>query len=177
MILGIAFTDIVFYIVAAFMIIAAICTVVSKNVLRSAVYLIATFIGTAIFYILLQAEFMAIAQIMVYAGGVVIFIIFAILLTAHLGEDSLKTPVPKKFIALILALALIGVVTRLLIKAPDVLHAVPQNTITASSLTEYATRLLSPAANGLLIPFELISILLLTALIVSVTIAKDKEEK
>mgnify|MGYP003511651650 FL=1 len=78
MIFNIPFSDILFYIVAVFMIFAALLAVVSKNILRNAIFLIATFIGTAILYLMLQAEFMAMAQIMLYVGGVVVFIIFAI---------------------------------------------------------------------------------------------------
>lgn len=180
MILGIPFSDIVFYLVGAFMIIAAICTVVSKNILQSAIFLIATFIGTAAVYILLQAEFMAVAQIMVYAGGVVVFMIFAILLTSHLGEESFKVHVPRKFIAAVISVAFLAIMGKFLIGQPELATNVATAGEEASKFGAYAVRLLSPAKDGFLIPFELISLLLLMALVASVTIAKkdeDKEEK
>ena len=99
MILNIPFSDIVFYFVAVFMVLLSIAAVSSKNVLRSAIFLIASFLGTAIIYLLLKAEFMAMAQIMLYVGGVVVFIIFAILLTSHLGENKLSSPISQKFLA------------------------------------------------------------------------------
>lgn len=180
MILGIPFSDIVFYVVAAFMIVAAVVTVVSKNILQSAIFLIATFIATAIIYILLQAEFMAVAQVMVYAGGVVVFMIFAILLTSHLGEESFKVHLPRKFIAGAIAAAFLAIMGKFLIGQPELATATSNASAEASSFGAYALRLLSPGANGFLIPFELISLLLLMALVASVTIAKkdeDKEEK
>lgn len=182
MILGIPFSDIVFYVVAAFMIVASICTIVSKNVLQSAIFLIATFIGTAIVYVLLQAEFMAVAQIMVYAGGVVVFMIFAILLTSHLGEESFTVHVPRKFIAGAISIAFVAIAAKFLLSQPALATRIATAPAEASSFGAYAIRLLSPGPDGFLIPFELISILLLMALVASVTIAKkdsddSKEEK
>jgi NADH-quinone oxidoreductase subunit J len=61
--------DIFFYIVSTIIIVTAILTVTAKNVLQSAIFLIFSFIGTAVFYLMLHAEFNAIAQVMIYAGG------------------------------------------------------------------------------------------------------------
>ena len=65
--------DLAFYVVALFILVTAVCTVAVKNILQSAVFLIFSFVGTAILYLLLHAEFTALAQVMVYVGGVVIF--------------------------------------------------------------------------------------------------------
>ena len=174
MIFGFAFTYLLFYVVAAFMILAALCTVISKNILQSAIFLIATFIGTAILYILLQAEFMAMAQIMVYAGGVVVFMIFAILLTSHLGETFFNVQLPRKFIAGIITLVFLFLMVKFLI--PLDFNSVQElSASSGTSLKAYAERLLSDKENGFLIPFELISLLLLMTLIVSVTLAKIKD--
>ena len=175
MILGVPFSDILFYVVAIFMIFAAICTVVSKNILQSAIFLIATFMGTAVVYLLLRAEFMAVAQIMVYIGGVVVFMIFAILLTSHLGEDHFKVKLQRKYIAAVLALAFVCIFVRFILKVPETAETVVQPD-SASTLGAYAARLLSYASSGFVIPFELISILLLMALIAAATVAKKHEE-
>ena len=99
-------SDIIFYVVAFAMVATAVAVVLAKNLLQSAVFLIFSFIGTAVLYLLLHAEFNAMAQIMVYAGGVVIFVIFTILLTSHLGESVLYVKLPRTFIALIISAAL-----------------------------------------------------------------------
>ncbi len=179
MILNIPFSDIVFYFVAVFMVLLSIAAVTSKNVLRSAIFLIATFLGTAILYLLLKAEFMAMAQIMLYVGGVVVFIIFAILLTSHLGENKLSSPISQKFLAVFLALTLLGVMAKFLFNTKELSESIAQKSPEASSLIAYGERLLSYAPNGFVLPFEIISILLFMTLVVAITIAKkdNKEEK
>ena len=62
--------DIAFYAVAIVMLVTAVFTVAVKNILQSAVFLIFSFVTTAILYLLLHAEFIALAQVMVYIGGV-----------------------------------------------------------------------------------------------------------
>ena len=68
--------DFAFYAVAIVMLVTAVFTVAVKNILQSAVFLIFSFVATAILYLLLHAEFIALAQVMVYVGGVVIFVVF-----------------------------------------------------------------------------------------------------
>ena len=74
--------DIAFYVVAFVILMTAVCCVAVKNILQSAVFLIFSFVTTAILYMLMHAEFIALAQVMVYVGGVVIFVVFTILLTS-----------------------------------------------------------------------------------------------
>lgn len=166
------FSDIMFYAVAAAMIIAALITITAKNLLQSAVFLIVSFIGTAILYLMLHAEFIAMAQIMVYAGGVVIFVIFTILLTSHLGESSLNIKVPRNFIAIALSAGLLFTLVRFLLKAKDIQVATPTASSDYASLPSLALRLLSADPSGFIIPFELISFILLVALICAITIAR-----
>ena len=168
----ILFTDVMFYAVAAAMIIAAIITITAKNLLQSAVFLIVSFIGTAILYLMLHAEFIAMAQIMVYAGGVVIFVIFTILLTSHLGEAALNIKIPRNFIALALAGGLFFTMVRFLLKAKDIAVATPSATNDYATLPALALRLLSADPAGFLIPFELVSFVLLVTLISAITIAR-----
>ena len=66
--------DIAFYVVALVILLTAVCCVAVKNILQSAVFLIFSFVTTAILYMLMHAEFIALAQVMVYVGGVVISI-------------------------------------------------------------------------------------------------------
>lgn len=166
------FSDIVFYVVAAAMILSAIITITAKNLLQSAVFLIVSFIGTTILYLILHAEFIAMAQIMVYAGGVVIFVIFTILLTSHLGEATLNIKLPRNFIALAIAGGLLFTVVRFLLKAKDIQTALPGAHSDYASLPQLALRLLSSDPSGFLIPFELVSFILLVTLICAITIAR-----
>lgn len=171
-------TDIFFYIVSALILITAVFTITVKNVLQSAIFLIFSFIATAVFYLMLHAEFIAIAQVMIYAGGVVIFVIFTILLTSHLGETTLSTKIPRTFISGVLALSFVFVMWRFLLQSPSLEQVLPGAQPNYASLESIAMRLLGIDSSGFVIAFELISILLLVTLICSITIArKSKDEK
>lgn len=166
------FTDIAFYAVALLMIVASIVTITAKNLLRSAVFLIISFIGTAIFYLMLHAEFLAMAQIMVYAGGVVIFVIFTILLTSHLGETAFNIKLPRNFIAAAISCGLLFTMVRFLFKASGIETATATAASDYASLPSLALRLLSTDPSGFIIPFELVSFVLLVTLIAAITVAR-----
>jgi len=164
--------DIAFYIVSFVILTMAIVTVSVRNILKSALFLIFSFLGTAILYLLLHAEFVAIAQVMVYVGGVVIFIIFTVLLTTHLGESFFTTRLPRVFIGSTLSIAFVYIMSHFLFKAPELATQAPGAPEGYSSLQNIGLRLLSTASDGFLIPFEIISVLLLMALISSIAIAR-----
>lgn len=79
--------DIVFPIISILTIISSFMVVQSKKLVHSAIYLAGTFIGTAGLFILLQAEFIAWVQVLVYVGAVVTLILFTIMLTKK-GEEE-----------------------------------------------------------------------------------------
>lgn len=166
------FKDIVFYAVALLMIVTSIVTITAKNLLRSAVFLIVSFIGTAIFYLMLHAEFLAMAQIMVYAGGVVIFVVFTVLLTSHLGETVFNINLPRNFIAAAISCGLLFTMVRFLFKAEDIGTNAASAAGDYASLPSLALRLLSTDPSGFIIPFELVSFVLLVTLVAAITIAR-----
>ncbi|MCF0222404.1 MAG: NADH-quinone oxidoreductase subunit J [Fibrobacter sp.] len=170
--------DIAFYVVAFVMVVTAICTVAVKNILQSAVFLIFSFVGTTILYLLLHAEFNALAQVMVYIGGVVIFVIFTILLTSHLGEDAFSTKIPRFFAAFVLSIAFVAIMVKCVLPVPELLTATASAPEGFASLKAMAIRLLGYGSDGFIIPFEIVSILLLATLVGAITIARrGKEEK
>ena len=172
--------DLAFYVVALFMLVTAVCTVAVKNILQSAVFLIFSFVGTAILYLLLHAEFTALAQMMVYMGGVVIFVVFTILLTSRLGEDAFAVKIPRVFAAFALSI----IFTLVMVKCLLPIEALSTSAVAApegyASLKAFALRLLGYGPDGFVIPFEVVSILLLMTLVCAITIArkgKEDEEK
>ena len=172
--------DIAFYVVAAVMLFTAICTVAVKNILQSAVFLIFSFVATAILYLLLHAEFIALAQVMVYVGGVVIFVVFTILLTSHLGEDAFTTKIPRVFAAFVLSIAFVFVMVKCILPTPELASGTVSAPENYSGLEPFAMRLLGYGQDGFIIPFEVVSVLLLMTLICAITVArktKDEVEK
>ena len=172
--------DIAFYAVAIVMLVTAVFTVAVKNILQSAVALIFSFVATAILYLLLHAEFIALAQVMVYVGGVVIFVVFTILLTSHLGEDAFSTKIPRVFAAFALSIAFVFIMVKCILPTPELASGTVSAPENYSGLEPIAMRLLGYGPDGFIIPFEVVSILLLMTLICAITVArksKDEVEK
>ena len=172
--------DIAFYAVAIVVLVTAVFTVVAKNILQSAVFLIFSFVATAILYMLLHAEFIALAQVMTYVGGVVILVVFTILLTTHLGEDAFATKIPRIFAAFALSIGFVFVMVKCILPTPELASGIVNAPANYSSLQNFAVRLLGYDQNGFIIPFEAVSVLLLMTLICAITVArrsKDEVEK
>jgi NADH-quinone oxidoreductase subunit J len=172
-------SDLIFYGLAAVLIVTSLLAVSLPNLLHSAIALITSFFATAALYIMLQLEFIALAQIMLYVGGIVIFMILIILLTTGLGTDnslnqiSRNRWVSKGILATTLLLSLVWFLRRnpSAILNPEPYRADPV------TIDDIGIRLLS-IENGFIVPFEVISLLLLVALIGAVVIARrDKKEE
>jgi len=168
--------DMLFYITAVIMVAGALLTVLVKNILHSAIALIGTFFSSAVLYFLLSAEFVAVAQVMVYIGGVVVFVVFTILLTSRLGEKALEASKLRKVLAAIFSMV-VAVLAAMLLKEVGGLEQIAAEDF--SSLDAIGKRLLSSEESGFLLPFEAISLLLLISLIGAVTIARTpyKEDR
>lgn len=171
-------TDILFYILAAGIVTLSCCTVTLPNLLHSAVALIGSFIITAALYIMLRIELLALAQIMLYVGGIVVFMLLIILLTTGLGVDdklgriSIWKWISKGLITGLLFTGMLYFFTENSSSLPD------KTSAKAASVTidQIGTRLLA-TQNGFIVPFEVISLLLLTALIGAVVLARKDAEK
>ncbi|MDR3000011.1 MAG: NADH-quinone oxidoreductase subunit J [Fibromonadaceae bacterium] len=170
----IPFQDILFYIVAVLMVAGALLTVLVKNILHSAVALIATFFGSAILYFLLSAEFVAVAQVMVYIGGVAVIVVFTILLTSSLGEKALEVKTSRRVVATFFSATIAILAIMLLRGVNETVQKAPED---FASLTAIGKRLLSSSENGFLLPFEAISLLLLISLIGAIIIARSHHSK
>ncbi len=154
-----------FWIIAIFTLGSAILMVMLKNIFHSALYMVLTFIGVAAMYVMLQADFMAAVQILVYAGAIAIFIVFGIMLTQR--GNMKQTNLFAKHAALAglvsLALIVINVIMVMKTKWPLSTAAPPEETV-----NQIADLML----NKFVVPFEVAAILLLVALLGAVIIAK-----
>ena len=160
---------IIFYLIAAIIIVCSVLTVTSRKILRAAVYLLFVLMATAGLYFMLQYNFLAAVQLTVYSGGIVVLIVFAVLLTAHL-EHKLDPPGRmKSILSGLLAAGGMGLTLY-------ALSTFPFKPI-AYSGTPYDVRaigfkLLSFGEYGYVLPFEVISVLLLAAMVAAIIIAK-----
>ncbi len=165
---------IMFYLLSTVILVFSVMTISTPKVLRSAVYLLFVLIATAGLYFLLNYEFLAAVQITLYAGGIVVLIIFSILLTSHISH-KLARPAPWKLWSAAISM-IVGI--------PLVLWIILNHTFQQNAnqvpvdMKLIGTQLLGTGKNGYVLPFELISILLLASMIVAIVIAKkDKEDK
>lgn len=165
--------NIIFYGLAGVLILMSLLAVSVQNLLHAAISLIGSFFATAALYLLFQMEFVALAQIMIYIGGIVVFMVITILLTAQLGAKNLfpKTPIQRLWGGAV-CLSLLAVLW-LVLRGSDLQHTTAISpTAEPASLSAVGFRLLAADGNGFLVPFEIISLLLLTALIGAVVVAR-----
>ena len=83
--------DIIFYLFAAITVVSAFFVVTNRNIVHSAFYLLFTFFGVAGIYVLLGADFVAIVQLIVYVGGILILMIFGVMLTNKITNVNIKS--------------------------------------------------------------------------------------
>ncbi len=161
-----------FYAFAATIVLFSILTVTSRRILRAAVSLLFVLVATSGLYVWLNYHFLAAVQLTVYAGGIVVLIIFSILLTSHINEKFEKVKLIKGLSAAIVAVLGAGLSIYTIIN-----HAfTPTDKAPVESSVELiGTQLLSYGENGYILPFEVISILLLAAMIAAIVVAKKKK--
>jgi NADH-quinone oxidoreductase subunit J len=165
-----AIFTILFYVFAALAIIGAIAVTISRRLLRAAVYLMGVLLVSAAMYVMLGAEFLAGIQVLVYVGGIVVVIVFAVMLTqsAHLQLDT--PPRYRKIAAALAAIAFATLSSAALLMSN---FNMPQNTVVpADNAKAIGLLLLDRGPTGYVLPFEIISVLLLAAVIGGIVIAR-----
>jgi len=129
----------------------------SRNLIYSAFALIGTFLGVAATFIMLQADFLGLAQVMVYAGGILVLTVFAVMLTSRIDQDQNNNPVTNYKAVVPIMLGFLLLMISVIGSDKWVMNemAVPATISSIGNLllTRY------------LLPFELISVLLLMAMI------------
>jgi NADH-quinone oxidoreductase subunit J len=161
-------SSIIFYILAATIIGGGLMAVTSRKIFRSAVFLLFSLIGIAGLYFYLDYEFIAAVQIIVYVGGIVVLIIFSIFLTHGSGED-MKRPVLGRAIFSALAAAFACGLTMLYINEQQFTPS--GNPAIEPSAGNIGAQMLSTTQYGYILPFEVVSMLLLAAMIGCIVIA------
>jgi NADH-quinone oxidoreductase subunit J len=152
----------------------SLLTVTSRKILHAAVFLLFVLISTSGLYFLLEYFFLAAVQLTLYAGGIVVLIVFSILLTSGI-DDQFPLVKPLKAAASG-GLALLGL--GLILKALLDFQFVPANQGAMEvNMKTIGNSLLSYNVNGYVLPFEAISILLLAAMMAAIVIAKKKGEE
>ena len=162
--------NIFFYLMSAVIVAAAVAVVSTRNVVRAALYLVVVFSGVVGIYLLLAAEFVAVTQILVYIGAIMVLMLFGIMLTrARIGRDVEMTN-EHWWVGVITAVLVVGVMGYSLIDAfgDDPVPAERSITTGGSNTSAVSDSIFSQY----LIPFEIVSVLLLAALVGAIVIAR-----
>jgi len=164
-----------FWIMAILSIGSALMVVVSKNPVRSALFLVVTFLAVAVFYVTLSAQFLAAVQIMVYAGAIMVLFLFVIMLLNLSAPEALKE---RGTIQRPIALGLGGLFITALIFSQALLQmptrpAPAEQVVNLGTVQSIGLSLYNPNLPWLF-PFEITSILLLIAVVGAIVLAKRK---
>ncbi|NJY62291.1 NADH-quinone oxidoreductase subunit J [Salinimicrobium sp. CDJ15-81-2] len=163
---------VIFYILAIIMVTSAIAAVSSRKMLRSVVYLLFVLIGAAGLYFQMDYNFLAAIQLTVYAGGIVVLIIFSVLLIQHIEMELEVAGKYRQMISALLCLLGLSVFLATIYSHPFEAAGITSTTTTA----EIGRALLSFDKQGFILPFEVISVLLLSAMIGAIVIAKGGKQ-
>ncbi|MDO4165682.1 MAG: NADH-quinone oxidoreductase subunit J [Bacteroides sp.] len=163
---------VVFYFLAAFITVFSILTVSTTRMVRSATYLLFVLFGTAGIYFLLGYTFLGSVQIMVYAGGIVVLYVFAVLLTSGEGDKTTKLK-RSKFLAGLVT-TVVGAVIVLFITLKHKFLAPTDVQPIEVNFSAIGHHMLSADKYGYLLPFEAVSVLLLACIVGGLMIARKR---
>lgn len=162
--------QILFLVVGLITLMAGVMTVASSRLVHAALWLILSLAGVAALFVLLNADFLAVVQVVIYIGAIAILIIFTVMLTRRVMTESGPTHNRTWWLALASAGILLAGLLALIWQVP-MFRTLPADLAPAeSSLTDLGTSLVD--VNRYLLPFEVASVLLLAALIGAIAVAR-----
>ena len=167
-------STIIFYLLAILTLTSGVLAVTTRQIFRAAIFLLFSLIGIAGIYFWMDYDFIAAVQIVVYVGGIIVLIIFSIFLTQQAGELMPKQLLGRRIFSALAAFCGFALSMMLILQ-----HSFnePSKQIIEPSVTNIGTQVLNIDNQGYALPFEVVSILLLAAMIGCIIIAlKSKPE-
>jgi len=161
--------EVLFYIFAGLAVLSAATILITNNVLYAACALVVTFLSIAVIYVLNGAEFIAITQIMIYVGGIVVLMIFGVMLTNKLSGKALIAGSQNKFWGFIVGFGMMGLLLYGIFKINEPLLSQKYSDI--NNINQLGIGIML----DYILPFEVAAVLLLMALIGATTIASKKK--
>ncbi|MBI5507837.1 MAG: NADH-quinone oxidoreductase subunit J [Deltaproteobacteria bacterium] len=157
----------VFVPIAAFTVAGAAGVAFSRNIVYSAFSLLATFVGMVGLFACLSADFLAAVQLMVYVGGILVLILFAVMLTNKISEVKGSNPSSHLWLGGLVLIGLVGLLSLTVVSFPWADHGAAAYAPTTELI---GNALLGPY----LLPFEVAGLLLLAALLAAVVVARKE---
>ena len=166
---------VLFYLLAALILGLGVLVITARNAVHSVLFLVANFLCVAVLFLGLGAEFLAIIQVLVYAGGIVVLYLFVVMLVNLRGDaETPMHPRRRSWLGMAVAAGVLAEVSAIVVASSGRAAAVPVATTsaTAASNTETVGWLLY---TDYLVPFEVASLLLLVAMIGAILLARRSE--
>lgn len=160
--------QVMFIVISAVTLISAALVVTTRSLFRAALWLVLTFFGIAGLFILLHAEFLAIAQVLIYVGAISTLIIFAIMLSRGVMDPNARRFNDQWGLVAGFAAVFFVLLTAILTRAPWQLSTAD---VPADAILQLGKELVSPYT----IPFEVASVLLVVAMIGAIIVARERE--
>lgn len=169
--------NIMFVILAVLIVLSSIATVLTKSIVRAATYLLFVLLGTAGLYFLMGYTFLGSVQVMVYAGGIIVLYVFAILLTDGAKDKTFNRTLKDASWGFILSLVGFGMFVWVVLThdfKAQILTAPSETANAVTSINSIGVNMLSTGDNGYLLPFEAVSVLLLACIVGALIIARKR---
>lgn len=172
------FATLIFWIIAVVLVAAALLVVTFRNIVHSALALVVVFAAASGIYILLNAEFIAIVQILIYAGAVTILILFALMLTRISGQPITNPTNKQWWVAVIictfLGACIVYAATTSKLVIPNTGTGTGQLAVGVSNVVGIGQLLYSPTGYSYVLPFEVASLVLLVAIVGAIVIGREE---
>lgn len=172
------FATLLFWIIAIILVGSALMVVMMRNIVHSALALILFFVMASGIYLLLNAEFIAIVQILIYAGAVAVLILFALMLTRSSNLRGTSNPANKQWWLAVIISTLVG--AGIIYAVSSSPHAIANTGTSAgqlppgiSNVVRIGQLLYSPAMYSYVLPFEIASVVLLVAIVGAIVIGRE----
>ena len=172
MVLDNLFSEIVFWLLAAVSVGSAALVVHLRSMFRAALMLVASFVGVAGLFAMVNAEFLAVVQVLVYGGGIAVLVIFAVMMTRDVDQGNRSTPVQP--VALMMGAALLGALVYSIVQAEwQVLPETLPGPL-AAAFVDTPARLGRLLLDDFVLAFEAAGILLLAAVIGALSLVRER---
>jgi NADH-quinone oxidoreductase subunit J len=160
---------IIFYILATIIVVFAIASVTSRKILRAVVYLLFVLIGVSGFYFLFGYNYLAAIQLTVYAGGIIVLFIFSVLLIHQVESQIEVASLGRRLLVGIASVFGAGLTLSVIWSHP---FALPKTSAQPTEVAAIGKGMLSVGEGGYILPFEVITILLLAVMIGAIIVSK-----
>lgn len=167
------FSQVLFILIAAMTLGAGLMVVTTANLVHAALWLVVALFGIAVFYVMLNAGFLAVAQVVIYIGAIAILMIFAIMLTRRIAVDKGPRVNTNWGWAAAFAVVMFGGLAWVMSSWTGFTAQAPELSAGNDPLRNLGVALVSPGAY--VIPFEIASVLLLAALVGAIVVAWDRK--